>query len=52
MNKNQILELKLEIDKIKEYVQSELCRKCDEMQAKLKEYEEAISAILTNPPEA
>lgn len=40
---DQIIHLKLEIDKIKEYVNSELCKKCEEMSRRLKECEELIS---------
>lgn len=39
---NQIIHLKLEIDKIKEYVNSELCKKCEEMTQRLKECEKLI----------
>lgn len=39
---NQILEIQQEIDHIKEYVQSELCRKCDEMKSRLEECERLI----------
>lgn len=42
MTKQQILELKMEIDKIREYVHSELCKKCEEMSQKLKECEQII----------
>lgn len=32
---NNIINLKLEIDTIKEYIETELCIKCDEMRKKL-----------------
>lgn len=32
---NHIVNIKLEIDTIKEYIETELCRKCDEMRKKL-----------------
>lgn len=37
MNINQIAQLKLEIDSIKEYLETELCKKCEEMNRKLLE---------------
>lgn len=36
---NQIREIQQEIDYIKEYVESELCKKCDEMKSRLQHCE-------------
>lgn len=37
MNNNQVAQLKVEIDSIKEYLETELCKKCEEMSQKLSE---------------
>lgn len=37
MKNNQIAQLKLEIDSIKEYLETELCKKCEEMSNRLQE---------------
>jgi hypothetical protein len=37
MSNNQIEQLRLEIDSIKEYLETELCKKCEEMSKKLQE---------------
>jgi hypothetical protein len=37
MNNNQVAQLKLEIDSIKEYLETELCKKCEEMSNRLQE---------------
>ena len=39
---NQIVEIQQEIDHIKEYVQSELCKKCDEMKTRLQHCERLL----------
>ena len=39
---NRILEIKQEIDSIKEYVESDLCKKCEEMTTRLKYYESLL----------
>jgi hypothetical protein len=43
---HQIIELKLEIDHIKEYLQTEVCKKCEEMFLKLNECEILLQKIL------
>ena len=40
--KYQILEIKQEIDHIREYVESDLCKKCEEMQTRLKQCESLL----------
>ena len=45
-NKNsQIMDLKIEIDSIKEYISTDLCRKCEEMSLRLKECEQLLQHI-------
>ena len=45
MNINQIMELKAEIDKIKEYVDSELCKKCMDMDSRLQECQKILKSL-------
>jgi hypothetical protein len=47
MKHNQITKLKLEIDSIKEYIDTELCKKCEEMYKRL-EYCKDILEKLQN----
>ena len=39
---NRILEIKQEIDQIREYVESDLCKKCEEMRLRLKHCESLL----------
>lgn len=43
---NQILQIKKEIDDIKEYIESDLCKKCEEMKYKLDECEKLLKQYL------
>lgn len=53
MTQKQITEIKLEIDRIKEYVESELCQKCEQMSKRLIECEELVkNYILEHNQEA
>lgn len=45
MKKQQIIEIKLEIDHIKQYLESEICKKCEEMSEKLRALEQSIEYI-------
>jgi len=46
MQKNsQITELQVEIDSIREYISTDLCRKCEEMSIRLKECERLLNNI-------
>lgn len=42
MTKEQIHHLKLEMDKIKEYVNSAICKKCEEMTVELQKCEQLL----------
>ena len=42
MTLSQILEIKTEIDRIKEYVDSEICHKCEEMKHRLELCEQML----------
>lgn len=46
MNSNQIAQLKLEIDSIKEYLETELCKKCEEMNQRLLECYSMLDKII------
>lgn len=39
MTIQKITELKLEIDRLREYIESDLCKKCEEMTRRLKQCE-------------
>ena len=39
----QIADLKSEIDEIKEYINTDLCRKCEEMSKRLEECERTLN---------
>ena len=45
---NHIVNLKLEIDAIKEYIETELCRKCDEMRRKLETLEITLDEYISS----
>lgn len=45
MTKLEIENLKQEISDIKEYVNTDLCKKCEEMSNRLKECEEMLSSV-------
>lgn len=45
---NYIINLKLEIDAIKEYIDTELCRKCDEMRQKLETLEITLNEYISS----
>ena len=42
MTNIQIQELKLQIDSIKEYITSDICKTCYEMEIRLNEYEKLL----------
>jgi hypothetical protein len=42
MNDIIITDLKLEIDSLKEYLQNEICRKCEELSSRLAECESLL----------
>lgn len=42
MKSSELTTLKEEIEKIKEYVASEVCKKCEEMYDRLKECEQSL----------
>jgi hypothetical protein len=42
------MELKLEIDRIKEYIDSDLCKRCEEMSERLKECEQLMESYIQN----
>lgn len=42
MTNNQIDQIKMEIDSIKEYLATEFCRKCEEMMRRLEECEKLL----------
>lgn len=46
MTQEKIIQLKLQIDSIKEYIKSDICRTCAEMQIRLDEYEEKLKEYL------
>ena len=39
---NDIINLKLEIDHLREYLLGEVCKKCEEIQKRLNEYEKIL----------
>lgn len=41
-----MIELKMEIDRIKEYVNTDLCQKCIEMSERLRECEEILKEYI------
>jgi hypothetical protein len=43
LNPQQIADLKSEIDEIKEYINTDLCRKCEEMSKRLEECERKLN---------
>lgn len=43
---NKILQLKLEIDQIKEYVEDEICQRCDKLNKRLYECESSIIFLI------
>lgn len=43
MKMQKIMELKLEMDKIKEYIDSDLCKRCEEMNNRLHECERLLA---------
>lgn len=43
-----ITELKLKIDTLKEYIDTELCKKCEQMQKELKDLEDYLKQYLDN----
>lgn len=45
---NHIVNIKLEIDIIKEYIETELCRKCDEMRQKLETLEITLDEYIAS----
>jgi hypothetical protein len=45
---NHIVNLRLEIDTIKEYIETELCRKCDEMRKKLETLEVTLDEYISS----
>ena len=45
---DHIVNLKLEIDSIKEYIETELCRKCDEMRRKLETLEITLDEYISS----
>lgn len=45
MTQNQIIKLKLEIDNIKEYIDAEVCKKCEEMYARLEHCKNILEQI-------
>lgn len=45
MTVKQILEIKTEIDRIKEYVASEICHKCEEMKQRLDLCEQMLQEL-------
>ena len=45
MINNQITQLKLEIDSIKEYINAELCKKCEEMYNRLQECQSLLESL-------
>jgi hypothetical protein len=45
---NHIVNIRLEIDTIKEYIETELCRKCDEMRQKLETLEITLDEYITS----
>lgn len=48
MKMQKIMELKLEIDRIKEYIDSDLCQRCEEMHNRLKECEKLMKDYIDN----
>jgi hypothetical protein len=48
MTQEQIHHLKLEMDKIKEYINSELCKKCEEMTTELRKCEQLLQEYSNN----
>lgn len=42
MNNEKINELKVQIDQLREYVEGELCKKCEEMSKQLEEYKKML----------
>lgn len=42
MTNSMITDLKLEIDSLKEYLQNEICRKCEELSTRLSECESLL----------
>jgi hypothetical protein len=47
-NSSIIVELKQELDSIKEYVDSEICKKCQEMYIRLEECQKLIKDYIDN----
>jgi len=45
MTNNPITQLKLEIDSIKEYLDAELCKKCEEMYNRLQECQSLLERL-------
>lgn len=45
---NQIAEIQQEIDNIKEYVQSEICKKCEEMNDLISKYQKLLQEVENN----
>jgi hypothetical protein len=45
MTPEQISDLKIQIDEIREYVKSDICKSCEDMYVRLKEYEELLNKI-------
>lgn len=45
MTNNQIIQLKLEIDSIKEYINTDVCKKCEEMYNRLHECQKLLENL-------
>lgn len=45
MTLSQILQIRSEIDHIKEYVNSEICNKCEEMRTRLEDCEKLLKKL-------
>jgi hypothetical protein len=45
MIQKQLIQLKLEIDSIKEYLNTEICKTCDEMHTRLKYCQELLEKL-------
>lgn len=47
-NKKQIIDLKLSIDHLREYVYGDICKKCEELSHQLNECEKLLKQLISN----
>jgi hypothetical protein len=50
MNEEDFVKIKADIDNIKEYISTEICKKCEEMFSQLEKYQKILNQYTNNQP--